>query len=251
MPGRPTTPSVLCLAPAVTVESGLYGVAEISIASACRAGQDVTVDYAGATWVVNLDDAGHAALTIDCFAGDRELLWIRFFDKTEVLRLPPPLPRRIAKVAILWTSSVDLDLHAYEFGAQHGDARHVWARHSMAPDRIFPDEPGRNGRGLMTTTSDGREFGTHLEVYTFRQLPDDAGGSIRFAVDFASCGALASPPFCGAGPHAAIAFRVAIFTENRLRFSDAEFASVACGAEIAPSARFNTKLVPELVVRKS
>ncbi|MFZ4808707.1 MAG: hypothetical protein ACOYLQ_15745 [Hyphomicrobiaceae bacterium] len=250
--GPARTPSPPCLSPRISFRPVGLGLTEIAVRSDCRAGQDMIIDYAGASFIQNLDDTGRATFVLDCFAGYGELISIRFIDRTEVMRLPPEQTARLTKVAILWSSGVDLDLHALEFGATFGDARHVWAGKSPPSERT-QNAPGadRRGRGLVTTSSRGQNLGTSAEVYTYEHGPDEPAGSIRFAVDFVSRGDRASGDFCGDAPRAGVHMRIVVLQpDGAVRQSTAEFAPLACGTELAGPARYNTKLIPELRVRR-
>ena len=250
--GPARTPAPLCLSPRISFRPAGLGLTEIAVQSDCRAGQDMIIDYGGASFIQNLDDAGRAAFVLDCFAGYRELIRVRFMDRTEVMRLPPEQTARLTKVAILWSSGVDLDLHAFEFGATFGDARHVWSGKSPPPDRV-QSAPGadRRGRGLVTTSSRGQSLGTSAEVYTYLHHPDEPAGSIRFAVDFVSRGDRASGDFCGDAPRAGVQLRIVVLQpDGAVRQSTAEFSALPCGTELSSAARFNTKLIPELWVRR-
>src|SRR5215813_11747025 len=92
-------------------------------------GDGVIFTYAGAIFIKRLNDAGRTAITLDCFAGDRETVTIRFEDQTTVARQPivEEEMRDLSKVTIVWSGAVDLDLHAFEYSATFGGPGHVWS----------------------------------------------------------------------------------------------------------------------------
>jgi len=250
--GQTRSPPPPCLSPRISFRPAGLGLTAISVQSDCRAGQDMIIAYGGASFIQNLDASGRAAFVLDGFAGHQELIHVRFMDRTEVMRLPPEQPARLTKVAILWSSGVDLDLHAFEFGAAFGDPRHVWAGKTPPAERAqSAPSTDRRGRGLVTTSSRGQGLGTSAEVYTYEHLPDELAGSIRFAVDFVSRGDRAAGQFCGDAPRAGVQLRIVVLLpDGTVRHSTGEFAPLVCGTELTAAARYNTKLIPELWVRR-
>jgi hypothetical protein len=77
-----------CTEPHIEVVPIRGGLTRIAIETPCRPQQLVIFTYAGAIFIKQLDDAGRTAFTLDCFAGDRETVTIRFEDQTTVIRQP-------------------------------------------------------------------------------------------------------------------------------------------------------------------
>src|SRR5262249_37413778 len=136
----------------------------------CRADQLVTFTYAGAVFIQWLDARGHATFVLDCFAGEDERVSITFEDGATVVQRPLVGAdiRNLSKVAIVWSSSVDLDLHAFEYSAGFGSPGHVWSEHPRSLDEATAegDQDGR-GHGFLSTMGAGGAVGMNLEVYTF------------------------------------------------------------------------------------
>ena len=236
--------SAPCDIPNVTFTAADPGATNVTILSPCRKGEDVSVDYAGATSIVELDQDGKAMLVVDAFAGARDVIRLRFLDRTEVMRVPSGDFTRVTKVALVWTAGVDLDLHAFAPGAWFGDPGHVWAGATEAA--AVGD--GR-GRGTLTSAARGDGLGNNVEVYTYQHVAGEPAGVIRLAVDFASRGDRAEGAYCGDGRFARVRFRVIVFDRGRIvRNAESEFSAIPCGIAIAPAARYSTKLIPDIRV---
>ncbi len=220
--------------------------------SQCRAGQLVSFAYSGATFMSQLNEQGRSEFVLDCFAGSAAPITIAFEDSTSVIRQPVTDDMTtLSKVAIVWTSSVDLDLHAFEYAAPRNGEGHVWSGgpSSLAEAMASARRDGR-GRGFLSTASAGHEIGMNVEVYTFIHLPRERAGGVKLAVDFASRGDRADGEYCGNGRFAELPFKAFILERDRMpRQLDLAFASVPCGTELSEAARFNSRLIPELLIR--
>lgn len=240
-----------CGQPSVTLAPDQGGRSRIAIASACRAGELVSLSYADATFVERLDGEGRSESVLDCFAGTVPIS-IAFEDGTKVTRAPSTDDlSRYSKVAIIWSSSVDLDLHAFEYAAPADEPGHIWSGHSSSLQEASEGvkEVGR-GRGFLSTASRGTAIGMNVEVYTFVHHPGQVPGGIKIAVDYATRGARADGEHCGTGHFAEIHFKAHILERGRVvRSLDLAFASVPCGTELSGAARLNSRLIPELMIR--
>jgi hypothetical protein len=250
----PERPATACPAPRVELAPVRGGQTHIAVDTACRAQQMVIFTYAGAVFIQTLDASGRVALVLDCFAGDREAVTIRFEDQTTVVRQPivGEDMSDLSKVAIVWTSTVDLDLHAFEYSATFGGPGHVWSGQprSLQEASAGARREGR-GQGFMSTAGAGGEVGMNLEVYTFMHQRGQAPGFIKLAVDYASRGTRPEGRFCGSGDLAEMRFKAYILERGApVRKLDLAFSAVPCGVEINPGARFNVRVIPDLLIRR-
>lgn len=243
-----------CGEPDIALRAGAGGLTEISIAaSPCRAGELVSIAYAGATLLERLDAEGRSRTALDCFAGAAAPVTIAFEDGTTVTR--PPVTDDLAqysKVAIVWSSSVDLDLHAFEYAAAANDTGHIWAGQplSLAEARSRAERE-RRGRGFLSTISRGTTIGMNVEVYTFVHYPREPAGGVKIGVDFATRGARPDGDYCGSGRYAEVHFKAYTLHRGRIaRELDLAFAGVPCGTELTDAMRINSRLIPELTIRE-
>lgn len=242
--------SAACGEPGVSLSPEAGGLTQISVASACRAGELVSITYADATLLERLDKDGKSSTLLDCFAGDAAIT-IAFEDGTSVARQPVTDDlTRYSKVAILWSSAVDLDLHAFEYAAAPGDPGHVWSAAPLslaeAKGRAKRDQ---RGHGFLSTASAGKSIGMNIEVYTFVHDPREKAAGVKMGVDFASRGTRADGDYCGAGRYAEIQFKAYTLQKGHVaQRLDLAFASLPCGTDISEAARINSRLIPELTI---
>src|SRR5262249_45128711 len=155
-----------------------------------------------------LDGLGRAELVLDCFAGDREAVALSFDDKTTVYRQPVVGEdmRDFSKVTIVWTSAVDLDLHAFEYAAAFESPGHVWTKQPRSFEEAATGQGDGRGHGFLSTISAGTELGMNMEIYTFVHQHGESPGIIKFAVDYVSRGSRPEGRFCGSGDLAEMRF---------------------------------------------
>jgi hypothetical protein len=242
-----------CGAPEITLTAEAGGLTHISVGSSCRAGELVSISYAEATFVERLDREGRSATALDCFAGEAAPITITFEDGTSVVRQPVTDDlARYSKVAILWSSSVDLDLHAFEYAAAANAAGHVWSGHPLSfaeAETVARTE--RRGHGFLSTAGTGKSIGMNVEVYTFVHYPHEKPAGVKMGVDFATRGNRAEGDYCGAARYAEIHFKAYTLEKGRpSRQLDLAFAGVSCGTEISDAVRINSRLIPELTIRE-
>lgn len=242
-----------CGEPGISLSPESGGLTQISVGSSCRAGELVSITYADATLVERLDAEGRATTMLDCFAGDAEPITITFEDGTSITRQPvTDNLTKYSKVAILWSSSVDLDLHAFEYAAAPGDFGHIW---SGVPLSLAEAEARakreKRGHGFLSTASTGRSIGMNVEVYTFVHDPREKAAGVKMGVDFVSRGQHAEGEYCEAGRYAEVQFKAYTLEKGRVaKRLDLAFASLPCGTDINDAARINSRLIPELTIRE-
>ena len=216
----------------------------VRVGTPCRAEQSIRFGYGGASVVRKLDGAGRLELTLDLFAGTASPIEIVFEDGTS-----RELPARasdldkLEKIALIWRAPVDLDLHAFEYGATFGQPGHVWAE---APSSALAAREqvaaGRRGRGFLSRADNGQGSGQgsgdKIEVYTFFRYPDQPAGIVSIAIDFATRGDVPSGATCGTGPQALVKFETVVTARGRVTREAGELAPAACGTPLAADARF-------------
>lgn len=207
----------------------------------------MSTTYAGVTLLNRFDGEGRGSVVVDCFAGTSEAVTLLFEDGTRVVRAPVTDDMaQLSKVAIVWTSSVNLDLHAFEYAARAGDKGHVWSGNPSASEAASLSE----AQGYLSSVSQGEELGSHIEVYTFRHRSGERSGAVKLAVDFASRGGFATDDFCGDKRFAEIRFKAYVFDRGgATKVFNLEFASLPCGSVVDAASRLNSRLIPALVLK--
>lgn len=134
-------------------------ILSLTLNSDCRAGRIATVEHAGILFDVALDASGSAMVEFPALV-ERSDITVRFEDGA-VLEETVTITgiENSSRVAIAWAGDVDLDLHAFEFGASETNDGHVW---SSTP-RSYR-ESRRSGGGFLTVL--GIPGGNQAEIYT-------------------------------------------------------------------------------------
>ena len=177
------------------------GRTRVAIDTPCRAEQSVVLAYAGAVFIRLLDTHGSGEFVLDCFAGEAEAVTFSFEDNTKIVRQPVAADmREISKVAIVWTDTVDLDLHAFAYAAEFNGPGHVWSGNPGSFDEASTRarQDGR-GQGFLSTTGAGGEIGMNFEVYTFVHQAGQTPGSVKLVIDYKTRGSRPADSFCGNG----------------------------------------------------
>lgn len=228
-----------CPSPEIAGEPLDGGRMLLRVASACRAGQSVSLGYGGITLARQLDGTGRLETTLDLFAGAAPVE-VAFGDSTrwQIAARGNDLDR-VDKVAIIWSAPVDLDLHVFEHGSTASQPGHVWASApssaSAARDLV---RSTRQGRGFLSRADAGQGQGDKLEVYTFFREDSQPRGTVQVLVDYASRGEVPSGAACGAGEHARVAFRSITISRGFVVRANGQIQPAECGVPLAAGARF-------------
>ena len=242
-----------CEQPAIATEPLDGGLMRVGIASVCRANQNVQFSYGGATLIRRFDAAGQLDFKLDCFAGATSLLLITFADgRRETRQVAARDLDKVSKIAVVWNAPVNLDLHAFEYSAAYGRAGHVWER--AASTLVTARElalGGKRGRGLLSTSDDGRSLGDKLEVYTFFHNDEQAAGVVAMGLDYETRGESPSGTTCGAGSFAEVRYQVVLLDRRgQIARENGVFTGAPCGERIGPQVRFDPLLLPALRIQK-
>lgn len=180
----------------VTSFAAQGATSRIVASSLCRAGQVALFRHAGFEFATRFDRTGKAGLTLPIL-DDRQGVEIITADgarqKAELEYDEIALDLAL-RIAVGWTTPVDLDLHVFEYSAGFGDEGHIWQQNP----RQFRDVR-RNGGGYLSSFQAQTAGGQSIEVYTFWANSRARKGYVRIALDHASRGDEPSGAFCGGG----------------------------------------------------
>ncbi len=190
---------------------------------------------------------------LDLFAGDRTSANIEFADGHDSqLSLTGTDVGRLIKVAVIWKSPVDLDLHAMEYAARRGDRGHRSAATPGDADSALR-QMNATGRahGFISHTSTAAVEGDKLEVYTLWQSSRQRRGLIALAIENKSRGRNPSGDHCGQGRLASVAFQVVRWMPGRpIVREGARLGAVACGRSLSPEVMLNQAAIRDLSLRR-
>jgi hypothetical protein len=228
------------------------GRMRIDIDSGCRGGESVQVTYGAVKFERALDKAGRLAFTLDLFQGREPEIAVQFQDgtRTAVAAKSDDLDK-VSKLAVMWRTPVNLDLHAFEYTARLGANGHVWAGQPGSVETAQTQAAAdARGRGFLSFQSDASTPGDKVEVYTFWHVPGQDGGAVTLAVDHETRGATPKAETCGAGKLASVEMHVWRLVRGAdLETEERMLASVPCGSELPAEVRYNPDSMPHLRVR--
>jgi hypothetical protein len=214
--------------------------------SPCRAGKVVRFVHQEIEFATRFDANGVAELLPPALDRDAVVL-ARAEDAEEAYaRATAPGMGRVSRVVLTWSDALDLNLHAFEYGAGIGAKGHVWERSGQD---LTNYKRGRSGLLQSFKPIDG--FGDYVEIYSFAPGRRSTDGAMEIAVEFASRGAKPAAPFCGSGELASPRFALLRVTDGRLGPpTEASFAAAACGETLAEAMQYERGLTADVVVSK-
>lgn len=241
-----------CAAPSVKPMPLDAGRMRVTVMSGCRTGQTVVWTYGGAEFQAILDNAGRAEFTVDAFAGTATPVELKFTDET-IVSLPVEARDldKVSKVAVIWRAPVNLDLHAFEYAALHGQPGHIHAAAPSSPAaaREWIEKSAR-GHGFLSTHSSADAARDRLEVYTFLHKDGQMSGLVQTAVDYETRGEKPEGASCGKGPNAEVAFRiVSLSRSGQINREAGIIAAAECGRALSPAARLNPGVMPTIRIK--
>ena len=228
------------------------GRVRIETQASCRS-QTWTIRYGSVVFASNLNGSGHGVFDLDLFQGVRVAVVAEFgAGEQQAVLLPAVDLTNISKVAIIWQGTENIDLHAYEYTANHGGAGHVWSGAPATPEDVLRrSETDRKGHGFHSSYAAGGDTpGSRVQTYTFLHHPSEPNGTVSMAVDYVSRGALPEGERCGTGAKAQISLQVFVLDRNGMRTENQVLPAVPCGQELRERKRYQTGLLPDMKTRR-
>ncbi len=156
----------------------------VTINSPCRAGQPFRITHEALEFNAVLGEDGQADVTFPVFS-EQAAVTVTFTDGAGVSdSVQVPDMFRFNRVAIVWNSPVDLNLHALEYGASRGGDGHVWA--GSPGDYRTARRVG--GGYLVTLGGDNFLAGPKAEVYSVPISARTQNGIINLSIEVADQG---------------------------------------------------------------
>ena len=242
-----------CNPATVQAKAVLGGRVQVAVDSECRRSQKVVVRYGSYELSHTLDAKGHGDFMIDLFLGRDEGAQLGFADGTaQGVPATSADATEVAKVAVIWTAPVDLDLHAYENGLGSGKLGHLWSgrRSTAEAAKAAASETGR-GAGFISSVSDASTEGTRIEVYTYFPSPDQDSAAVSLTLDYATRGSTPAGPYCGQSALAEVPFEVvSINARGEARRESGRISAAKCDDPLSEAARHARGVVPDLRFRR-
>jgi hypothetical protein len=157
----------------------------LDVMDPCRPDMRVEILHAGLTITAETDSLGLLTLDIPAFETPA-FFTVRLADGAEEVTLTglPDLVT-LSRVAVTWEEDRELELHAFERGAEFGAAGHVW---KDTPGSVADATIGTGG--FLTTLGDPTVEAPRLvQVYSFpRDLRNDLALSVDIPITEGNCG---------------------------------------------------------------
>ena len=247
-----TAPAGSCEAAKVSASPLAGGRLQIAIDSPCRRAQNVTLRYGSYDFVRRLGPGGQATLVLDLFMGHKGPATLSFADgSNHNLDTGPGDLTATSKVALIWQSPVDLDLHAIEGGGAFGKPGHRWPGAASTVEAAQAEATGNGrGAGFVSSIDDGGHEGTKIEVYTFVHSAEQESGAVSMLIDYVSRGAKPTGEMCGSGALAEIPFTVVVLDHKGQTTTENGIVPAAkCGETLTGNARYLRGALPDLRFR--
>jgi hypothetical protein len=217
---------------------------QIEASSACRAGRVAVLHLEDLRIALRFDAEGVISVRVPGIGRDHQLSLVAEDGAAARSSITLLDSLAVERVALMWSAAVDIDLHAFEYGAGVAEAGHL---RSGAPgdDRGF--RRGRNGLISGFPALDG--MGRSVEFYSFNPGRRTEVGRIELAVAFASRGDIPQAPYCGADPLASPSFRVHRFERGVMDQGETRiFNAAPCGAGLSDAQIYLKGLVQDILV---
>jgi hypothetical protein len=160
-------------------EPGPAATVQLRLSAPCHGGEAVTIRHEGLHFTDVTGSDGILMELIPALANEATFE-VTLADGTMVeTTLEVPKAETYERVALQWQGQAGLELHAFEFGANYGDAGHVHATAPYSPERALRQRAGFLSR-LGRETIPG---GWVSEVYSYPSAGARERGAIRISIE--------------------------------------------------------------------
>lgn len=172
----------------MTAEATVAALVNVEIIAACLPETRVTLHHNGLMVSEITDDRGELFVTIPALA--ETAVFIADFGGTQGATATVKVPSLTFydRAAVQWQGQAGLHLHAMEFGAQFGDAGHVWEEQTGSLEQTI------HGKGGFLTQMGDPDLAESLQaqVYTYPSGTTARSGAIALEIEAevtkANCG---------------------------------------------------------------
>ncbi|MEL6217622.1 MAG: hypothetical protein AAFR79_04025 [Pseudomonadota bacterium] len=228
--------------PALTIDPRGAAFTQVIVKSPCHSGDVITLSYGELDFALQVDGNGVAQLTAPGFEPRSKARLSMPDGESLDFDIPFADTGRIIRVALVWDTAVNLELHALANGRGLGSAGHI---NPANPSSL---RKARRGGGFLTTYFGIDGVGQNLQVYTHvprRGRPE----VVKMLIDFATRRRATSQETCGDGSLAAPAFRVVRSNRGQLeRILTRRLSAIDCSAVRTEGARLIEQAVKDVVI---
>jgi hypothetical protein len=165
-------------APSLSLSPAPAAMIALSFAAPCAPGAEVVIEQAGLRFKVLADAEGRVALDVPALAMSAHIAVSTAAVQREA-DIEMPTLADYDRVALAWSGAEGPELHAFEFGADYGDAGHVWRGNPRDASWAI-----RARGGFEQALGDGNAVvPARLEVYTFPAGHYPGEGDVRLSLE--------------------------------------------------------------------
>ncbi len=178
LPAEETTPRLQCeISATATVQAG--AMVGLDIFAPCHSDELITLEHAGLVFLAEIPNDGRLKLSVTALAETAEFV-VHFLngDRIETTAVVESLVF-YDRIAIQWQGNLGPELHAREYGANYGEAGHVW----LGAPRDVSALVGGAGGFLTSFGSQVVDEGARAQVYTFPSGTAVQSGDIKMSIE--------------------------------------------------------------------
>ena len=171
-PADPVTPKLGCGIHAIGKVAHMATV-ELSVTAPCLPNERLTVHHNGMMFTDVTDDYGQLSVTVPALAENAVFVAAFSNGKGVVARVDVPELSDYDRVVLQWAGIKGFQVHAREFGANYGEAGHVWS--GSAPDA---------STGVVTPLGEPHTLAPQLaEIYTYPTRVSGRAGTVALSFE--------------------------------------------------------------------
>ncbi len=151
---------------------------QLELTTPCQPYAKVTISHGKLNFAQRTSHTGRLSVVVPVLEQSAE--FSATFENGYALQTNATVPelQSIKRVAIVWEGAFDLDLHAFEFGAEHGSIGHV----SILNPRSVPLSTAHGGGYIMQLGDSSLPGAKQAEVYSVPTQDRRDDGTVRLAV---------------------------------------------------------------------
>lgn len=152
---------------------------KLDVQAPCMAGERLTVRHSDMLFTDILGEDGNLSLEVPALA--EQALFVVAFANGDgaVARTDVSSLAFYDRVAVQWSGEAGIELHALEFGANYGEAGHVWRESARDVLYVASGEGGY----LTRLGNDALKDGKFAEIYTFPSMTSEQIGTIALSLE--------------------------------------------------------------------
>ena len=166
-------------APTLSAAPRPAAMVRLTLAAPCDPRTRVVIRHAGLAFGAMTSEDGTLSVSLPALAEEAQFTAALPQRAAVTASLQVPQAAEFARLGLQWQGADSFELHAYEYGAEFGDAGHVWAENPRDPTIA-----ARRGNGFMVTLGDDRlDWPLMAAIYSFPVATATRAGDVRLDIE--------------------------------------------------------------------